>query len=260
MKKYFLMAPSMGIIAGATIAGKMMKTGRRTAFLFFPIVGGVGSLLSVFDSYLIMMVGKFLFGVGAGVCITVAPRIMEETIPSKYFTKYYFGAMTNIGLDTMILAATIMTMFMPKKSNKHFTDKTLGDSTLYKWLYLIPIVPFSVAFVLAIMCFRRESVGFYIHKQDKENSIRAIRQIHMGESHEEYAKRYKKLVDSEEEKPPEAAETGADVMKMGFSVGGLEKDAEKKGKAEEKKLEKDAENAVVGTSKKSTPSSSAERK
>jgi MFS family permease len=238
MNKYFLMAPSLGIICGATIAGKMLKTGRRLAFLTFPLVGGIGSFLSVFDEYFIMMLGKFLFGVGAGVCITVAPRVLEETIPPKYFDKYGFGAMTNVGVDVMILTATIMTMLMPHKGHKHVTEKMLEDSTLYKWLYVAPIPLFGTAFVLAIMCFRRESVGFYIHKKDKENSIRAIRQIFMGETDEDYAKRYKKMVESDEEKPPESTETGADITKQfGWNPEKELKDKE----AEEKKKLKDKE-------------------
>ena len=114
MNRYFLMAPSFGIIGGATIAGKMLKKGRRHAFLIFPPIGVIGSFLSVFDEYFIMMSGKFLFGMASGACITVGPRVLEETIPPEFFDKYGFGAMTNIGVDTMILTATILTMFMPK--------------------------------------------------------------------------------------------------------------------------------------------------
>jgi len=113
MNKYFLIAPTIGITLGATIAGNMMKNGRRTAFLIFPLVAIIGSIMSVIDNYFVMIVGKILFGVGAGVCITVAPRVLEETIPHEYFDKYGFGAMTNVGVDIMILVNTIMVLFMP---------------------------------------------------------------------------------------------------------------------------------------------------
>lgn len=234
------MVPSLGIIAGATIAGKMLKTGRRKAFLLFCLVGALGSFLSVFDEYFLMLFGKFLFGMGAGVCITVAPRVLEETIPPKYFDRYGFGAMTNVGVDVMILTATIMVMIMPKKGHKHVTEKDLADSTLYKWLYLAPIPLFGAAFVLAIMCFRRESVGFYIHKKDKVNSIRAIRQIFMGESNEEYAKRYKKMCDSDAEHPEDDAAGGLAAIKSEFDVN-FKKEAEEKEAEEKKKLKDKAE-------------------
>lgn len=246
MMKYFLMAPSLGIMVGAAIAAKMLKTGRRKALLLFTLVGAVGSFLSVFDEYFLMVFGKFLFGVGAGVCITVAPRVLEETIPHKYFDKYGFGAMTNVGVDIMILTATILVMFMPKKGHKHVTEKVLAESTLYKWLYLAPVPLFGIAFILAVMCFRRESVGFYIHKKDKVNSIRALRQIFMGRTPAEYAKQYKKMIDSDAEHPEEDAAGGLAGIKKGFDVN-FKKEAEEKEKEAKEKLkekEEKAEDAV----------------
>jgi len=53
-------------------------------------------------------------------------------------------------------------------------DGTL-KSDLFIYLYLIPVPLFATAFILAIMCFRRETPGFYVHKKDKEHSLRAIR-------------------------------------------------------------------------------------
>lgn len=163
MNKYFLIAPTVGITLGATIAGAMMKKGRRTAFLIFPLIGCLGSILSIFDNYILMMIGKFMFGLGAGVMITVAPRVLEETVPPEYFDKFGFGAMTNVGVDVMVLTNTIMVMFMPKEGAKHVTTEILAKSDLYKYLYLLPVPLFGTAFVLAIMCFRRETPGFYIH-------------------------------------------------------------------------------------------------
>jgi hypothetical protein len=59
MNKYFLIVPTIGITLGATIAGVMMKKGRRKAFLIFPLVGVIGSILSVFDNYIVMMIGNY---------------------------------------------------------------------------------------------------------------------------------------------------------------------------------------------------------
>ena len=122
MNKYFLIAPTVGITIGALVAGKMMKKGRRAAFLIFPLFGILGSILSVFDNYFLMIFGKFLFGLAAGVCITVAPRVLEETIPPQYFDKYGFGAMTNVGVDIIVLTNTIFVLFMPKEGQKHVTE------------------------------------------------------------------------------------------------------------------------------------------
>jgi hypothetical protein len=100
---------------------------------------------------------------------------LEETIPAEYFDRYGFGAMTNIGVDIIVLTNTIMVMFMPKEGHKGVTEADLAKSDLYKYLYLIPVPLFGTAFILAIMCFRRESPGFYIHKKDKVHAVRALR-------------------------------------------------------------------------------------
>ena len=55
------------------------------------------------------------------------------------------------------------------------TEDILAKNTLYKWLYLAPIPLFATASILTFMCFRRETVGFYIHEKEKEDSIRALR-------------------------------------------------------------------------------------
>jgi MFS family permease len=183
MNKYFLIAPTIGITLGATIAGVMLKSGRRKAMLVFPLIGVLGSVLSVLDSYTVMILGKFLFGLGAGVCITVAPKVLEETIPPEYFDKFGFGAMTNVGVDIMILLNTIMVLLMPQEGHKwptkdgkvQVTKEILAQSDLYKYLYLVPVPLFGIAFLLAIMCFRRETPGFYLLKKNKEQAVRALR-------------------------------------------------------------------------------------
>ena len=75
----------------------------------------------------------------------------------------------------------------------------MKTSKLYKLLYLIPFPMFAVSFILNIMCFRRETLGFYIHKRDKENSKRCLRQIHLGETEQEYNKMYDDLVNFDKE-------------------------------------------------------------
>ena len=114
MCTFFLAAPTAGITVGSTFGAAMMKSGRRLPLILFNVVGMIGCILSIFDNYAIMMIGKFLFGMGAGVLIAVAPRMLEETIPHNLFDKG-FGAMTNIGVDTLSLTNTIFMMFMPKK-------------------------------------------------------------------------------------------------------------------------------------------------
>ena len=112
MTTVFLAAPTAGIAFGTMFGAAMMKSGRRLPLVLFNIVGMGGCFLSIIDSFPLMMLGKFLFGMGSGVLIAVAPRMLEETIPHEIFDNG-FGAMTNIGVDTLSLTSTIFMMFMP---------------------------------------------------------------------------------------------------------------------------------------------------
>ena len=194
MSTYFLAVPTAGISIGSMFGASMMKSGRRLPLILFNIVGMVGCVLSIIDNYAIMILGKFLFGMGAGVLIAVAPRMLEETIPHEIFDKG-FGAMTNIGVDTLSLTCTIFMIFLPKKESPKLQKEAIY---LYKILYLIPFPMFALSFILNILCFRRETLGFYIHHKDKENSIRCIRQIHMGLNDEEYNEMYDDLIEDDE--------------------------------------------------------------
>lgn len=122
----------------------------------------------------------------------------------------------------------------------------MKESKLYKILYLLPIPMFATSFLLNIMCFRRETMGFYIHRKDKENSIRAIRQIHMGESIEEYNERYEEMCadDDLNYKDPGdyLAAAKASTAKMTKIVNKLAKAASEVA-AEESKLSKDLSEA-----------------
>ena len=81
MQTYFLTAPALGITFGAMMGGKVMAYGRRMPMIVFNGVGAAACILSVFDDYYVCLTGKILFGMCTGVLITIAPRVIQETIP-----------------------------------------------------------------------------------------------------------------------------------------------------------------------------------
>ena len=70
--------------------------------MILDILGMFGCILAVIDQYFVMITGKFLFGVAVGGLITLAPRMIEETVPAEHFDNGY-GAMTMIGVDIFIV-------------------------------------------------------------------------------------------------------------------------------------------------------------
>jgi MFS family permease len=130
MKLYFLSVPTAGIAFGSSFGSSMMANGRRLPLILFSIIGAAGCFFSVWNNYLIMMLGKFFFGMGAGVLIAVAPRMLEETIPHELLDNG-FGATTNIGVDSLSLTSTIFIMMMPRAGKGKKAEDALLTSHLF---------------------------------------------------------------------------------------------------------------------------------
>ena len=174
MQTYFLSAPAMGITAGAMFGGKALKYGRKKPMILFNIIGIGACICSVFENYYIMLGGKIVFGVAAGVLVTIGPRVIQETVPAQHFDKG-FGAMTNVGIDILVLANTVLIMTMPKLDKKKNNKEELEKNQTWKIVYLIPIPLFAMSLLLMLMCVRHESVGHLISKGKKEAAIKALR-------------------------------------------------------------------------------------
>ena len=106
----------MALAFGAIVGGKMLNNGRRCAMILMNILGIIGSLMSVYPNYFVLIAGRGFYCLSAGVLISAVPRILEETIPSDKLD-LGFGASTNIAIDVLIFINTIMVMFMPKPLN-----------------------------------------------------------------------------------------------------------------------------------------------
>ena len=106
----------MALSIGAVVGGKMLNSGRRCAMIVMNIVGILGSLMSIYPNYFVLIAGRILYGMSAGVLIAAVPRIIEETIPEDKFD-LGFGALTNISIDVLVMINSILVMFMPKPIN-----------------------------------------------------------------------------------------------------------------------------------------------
>ena len=115
---------SLGI--GGVVGGKMLNSGRRMPMILMNILGIIGCFLSIYPNFYVLLAGRACYCIAAGVLIVIVPRILEETIPTKYTpeggveTNYYdkgFGASTNLAIDGLIMINTILVMVMPKALN-----------------------------------------------------------------------------------------------------------------------------------------------
>jgi MFS family permease len=167
----------MALAFGAILGGKMLNNGRRSPMILMNIVGIVGSLMSVVPNYYVLVAGRGLYCLSAGVLIAAVPRILEETIPAEKYD-LGFGASTNLAIDALIFINTIIVMFMPKPllmtakpvpTPEDISNNTtsMNTSHLWKYLFLIPVPLLSISLFISVCCFRNETVGFLVSKGKK---------------------------------------------------------------------------------------------
>ena len=66
----------VGLMIGAVVGGKIMSYGRRRAVFIANAIGIVGSLLSVILNFELILVGRLLFGICAGMNVVVCPTLI----------------------------------------------------------------------------------------------------------------------------------------------------------------------------------------
>ncbi|AAZ10820.1 glucose transporter, putative [Trypanosoma equiperdum] len=117
-----------GIFAGAFIFGGcigslisaplLSVSGHRITFLLCGFVGTVGGALTHFatytDSYMLLVAGRFLTGVSAGVLCVSSPAYVEETAPIQH--RQLVGVFFQIACTFGILSASAMGLGLAQRS------------------------------------------------------------------------------------------------------------------------------------------------
>jgi MFS family permease len=72
----------LGMTIGAVCGGYLMKLGRRRAVLISALIGLAGIAITIHLEFTTLLIGRFLYGLGAGLFSSICPRYLEETTPS----------------------------------------------------------------------------------------------------------------------------------------------------------------------------------
>lgn len=149
-------ASIIGISAGSLFGGDCVKVnGPRKTIIQFNILALVGSVLSLSLGFKVMCLGRFLFGLGAGVLLCATSKILEETIPVHLLDKG-FGTSTNILMQLFNFALLLMAIGMPE-------SKTQLENTQW-WRFIFGVqIPFQIlVVVLHAFVFTEETIEFCI--------------------------------------------------------------------------------------------------
>ena len=107
-----------GMAFGCTLAGKLFRYGKRRVIMIFQVLCILGCVLSFLTlNFTTILVGRFIFGMSAGVFVSMCPVIIEETVPGKLMDKGY-GSSTNICINTMVCINMLLGLLVPKSKKE----------------------------------------------------------------------------------------------------------------------------------------------
>ena len=106
----------LGVAIGAITGGNIISHGRRKSILVYSIVSIIGSLLSLVNNLPAIIIGRLIFGFGAGVLVTACPKIIEETVPAHYMD-YGYGISTNLAINTCVMINFFAGLYLPKETD-----------------------------------------------------------------------------------------------------------------------------------------------
>lgn len=101
----------LGMTLGAVTGGVMMKIGRRKSMFICLTIGLIGNFCTIdIHSFVLIIVGRFLFGISAGLYSSIVPKMIAETIPQHLLPTMIGGfccAQTFATLISFLLGAIL---------------------------------------------------------------------------------------------------------------------------------------------------------
>ena len=70
-----------GMTIGATLAGKILKIGRRRTIFLCCVIGMLGVAITLIEKFNMMVLGRVIFGFACGIQTVATPRYIEEYVP-----------------------------------------------------------------------------------------------------------------------------------------------------------------------------------
>ena len=106
----------------AALTGTMIKSGRRRVLILSAWIGIVGSLISMYENFYTIIVGKMIYGFSVGLIAIGMPRVMEETVPGSMVG--FYGGLYCLSFAAATLLAYLMAVFLPKDGDTEALRKT----------------------------------------------------------------------------------------------------------------------------------------
>ncbi len=152
----------LGGLAGSLFAGKMADTiGRKRTILVSSLLIILGAaMIALCDSYAILLLGRFITGVGVGIVTVAAPLYLAEIAPSRL--RGACVALFQLALTVGIVASFLVNYF-------------LGESGDWRWMFASGIIPAAAQVVL--LFFLPETPSWLFTQGFEEKGINALKRL-----------------------------------------------------------------------------------
>jgi MFS family permease len=155
----------LGAVVGAILGAILMKYGRKPAMLcdvLFFLTGPV--VMVVYAHVVLLIIGRFLLGVGIGLSAVVVPAYLGEVSPAKYRGRV-------VGSYELMLCLGFLSASL--------VDALL-DSLGASWLWMVGL-PLAPAVVMAVFVWKvPESPRWLVSEGRLDEAMTVIKEIHGG--------------------------------------------------------------------------------
>ena len=175
-----------GLCLGAVIATQIVSKGRRIFLIVFGLLAIVATALTLVLDFWVITIGRLLHGLCCGIFMAVAPRMLDETVPTHLISS--FGVYTNIYANLGILATLMLGLGLPQGAEP--TEEELLANDFWRVCYGMPIPLLIIGIILLLTTFRQDSINFHVLKYKAQ-----VDSLLMGSAREIEAERAKSLIE-----------------------------------------------------------------
>lgn len=103
---------SIGGLVGSFYVGTIAdRIGRKKTALIHSMLFFIGSIMNtIANSFLLLLIGRFIAGLGAGSAIVITSLVINEIAPSRY--KGFLGSMNQVSINIGILLTQVLALWL----------------------------------------------------------------------------------------------------------------------------------------------------
>ena len=144
----------LGLAAGSTMIYKILQYERHVAFIGVNLLAIGSCMLSVANKFEVLIAGRFLYGMSAGIHFGLVPKMLTEYLSIEEFSKGY-GLIPNLAIEIFKVAFVVFNIIYMFIKEDDSVDKT--PDWYWRFNFGLPIIFLMISTVLFGLFSRKDS-------------------------------------------------------------------------------------------------------